>query len=264
MATNQLLVKSGIVVVVVVAFGVCSHTLRIANAWADGLDVWNVTRCNTCATAVYDPGFEIMKPVHAFLKSHVAVRHACLLADQILLDCVSTGLVIMFASRFATEFASNAKLLSSLALQSSFVLAVRFFSLACVRLPPPEDMLWDMPFGIPSLTVDYGTTKDFFFSGHVALMTVGMLVFIQSSGFRITPAIRCCMVAIWSFNVLVLIATRAHYTVDVIIGFLVAIATNTLFGSAALAREPADSHVKTAQAAVKPSRRGASRSPARK
>ena len=40
MATNQLLVKSGIVVVVVVAFGVCSHTLRIANAWADGLDVW--------------------------------------------------------------------------------------------------------------------------------------------------------------------------------------------------------------------------------
>ena len=25
----------------------------------------------------------------------------------------------------------------------------------------------------------------------VALMTVGMLVFIQSSGFRITPAIRC-------------------------------------------------------------------------
>ena len=36
----------------------------------------NVTRCNTCATAVYDPGFELMKPVHAFLKRSGCV-HSC-------------------------------------------------------------------------------------------------------------------------------------------------------------------------------------------
>ena len=65
--------------------------------------------------------------------------------------------------------------------------------------------------GIPSLLVTYGTSNDFFFSGHTAISVLGALQLAHAAPpwLAITGAI---VAAVEALTVIVL---RAHYTMDV-------------------------------------------------
>jgi hypothetical protein len=72
-------------------------------------------------------------------------------------------------------------------------------------------MIWKHP-GFPSLFVTYGTTNDFFFSGHTAIAVLGSILAIAFAPWFI--AIIAIMIAI--FEILTVLALKAHYTMDII------------------------------------------------
>ena len=89
---------------------------------------------------------------------------------------------------------------------------------ALVALPPPPGMLWHYP-GFPSLLVTYGVANDFFFSGHTAVAVLGAVELARLG----RPWLRRVGVALALFEVVVVLALRAHYTMDVFTGAVAAL-----------------------------------------
>ena len=89
---------------------------------------------------------------------------------------------------------------------------------ACTALPPPEGMIWRYP-GFPSLLVTYGVASDFFFSGHTAIAAWGGLE-VGRLRFR-GAAVLGVLIAV--FEASTVIVLRAHYTMDVFTGLVVAL-----------------------------------------
>ena len=85
-------------------------------------------------------------------------------------------------------------------------------------LPAPVGMLWFDP-GFPSLLVTYEVANDFFFSGHTALAVYGGIELARRFG-RIGILAGGVFAVLQSAVVLVL---RAHYTMDVFTGVVVAV-----------------------------------------
>jgi len=79
-------------------------------------------------------------------------------------------------------------------------------------------MLWHYP-GFPSLLVTYGVANDFFFSGHTAVAVLGAV----ELGRLGRPWLRLAGVALAIFEVTVVLALRAHYTMDVFTGAVAAL-----------------------------------------
>jgi hypothetical protein len=98
------------------------------------------------------------------------------------------------------------------------VLGLRQVFQALVALPPPPGMLWHYP-GFPSLLVTYGVANDFFFSGHTAVAMLGAV----ELGRLGRPWLRLAGVALAVFEVTVVLALRAHYTMDVFTGAVAAL-----------------------------------------
>lgn len=95
--------------------------------------------------------------------------------------------------------------------------AMRQVCQMCCTLPPPPGIIWHDP-GFPTALVTYKVGNDFFFSGHTAL--------------AVLAAIELCQIGPWWLGVaaivialgeaVVVLALRAHYTMDVITGALAA------------------------------------------
>ena len=84
-------------------------------------------------------------------------------------------------------------------------------------------MIWHDP-GVPSLLVTYGVSTDFFFSGHTALAVLGAVELVRFGGRRWL----LLGVVIAIFECLVVLVLRAHYTMDVFTGAVVALYAATL------------------------------------
>jgi hypothetical protein len=98
------------------------------------------------------------------------------------------------------------------------IFALRQSMQGLTALPPPEGMIWRYP-GIPSLFVTYGVATDFFFSGHTSIAVWGGLE-IGRLRFR-WAAVLGTLVAL--FEAITVIILRAHYTMDVFTGLVVAL-----------------------------------------
>ena len=85
-------------------------------------------------------------------------------------------------------------------------------------LPAPVGMLWYDP-GFPSLLVTYEVANDFFFSGHTALAVYGGIELGRRFG-RIGIAVGT---AFATFQAMIVLVLRAHYTMDVFTGAAVAV-----------------------------------------
>lgn len=79
----------------------------------------------------------------------------------------------------------------------------------------PDGYAWDYP-GIPSLTVSYEKTTDFFFSGHVGLT---VLMTLDHYAYKNYPwAILALATGLIEFSTMIFL--RGHYTIDLITGVL--------------------------------------------
>jgi PAP2 superfamily protein len=87
--------------------------------------------------------------------------------------------------------------------------------LHATTLPPPDHSVWQFPEGVLTLSKPYPT--DFWFSGHTAN---AVLILLATAGSR--PWVRGLAWGNVAFEILLVLSTRTHYTIDVIGGIFVA------------------------------------------
>jgi PAP2 superfamily C-terminal len=142
----------------------------------------------------------------------VPLRADCLLVlSSLVIDAVGIFLVA------STLFGPTVR--PFLGLLSIFVL--RQAMQALTALPPPEGMIWRDP-GVPSMLVTYGVATDLFFSGHTAIAVWGGL---EISRLRF-PGAALLGLFVALFEATTVIILRAHYTMDVFTGVVVALLVN--------------------------------------
>jgi hypothetical protein len=98
------------------------------------------------------------------------------------------------------------------------IFSLRQICQALVTLPPPPHAIWHNP-GFPSLLVTYGVSNDLFFSGHTSIAVYGAT---ELSRFR-KPWLTGMGIVIALFEIVVVLILRAHYTLDVFTGAIVAL-----------------------------------------
>ncbi|MEI6861221.1 MAG: phosphatase PAP2-related protein [Verrucomicrobiota bacterium] len=105
---------------------------------------------------------------------------------------------------------------------------LRQFCQALCPLPPPPGMIWRSP-GFPSLLVTYGVNNDLFFSGHTAIAVFGAATLATAYG----PLGLALGAALVVFEIVAVLALRAHYTLDVFAGAVTALWVYSLTGKIA-------------------------------
>lgn len=96
---------------------------------------------------------------------------------------------------------------------------------AVCTLPIPPGSIWRHP-GFPSLLVTYGTSNDFFFSGHTAISVLGALQLAHVA----PPWLATVGFVLAGLEAVTVIILRAHYTMDVFAALFAAWGADVLAG----------------------------------
>jgi len=147
-------------------------------------------------------------PANAWLHRHPRAADALLVGSSLWIDVVT--LFVLARALLGPDFTPFWGLLG--------LFAARQACQALVALPAPPGIIWRPP-GFPSLFVTYQVGNDFFFSGHTALAVYGAL---QVSALGL-PWLGGLAIAMAVAEIGVVIALRAHWTLDVIAGAAAAI-----------------------------------------
>ena len=186
--------------------------LRIA-AVAVSLGLWFWTQSLIGArgfpeTCVGDGMHQLTSGVNAWFASEPRRADALLVLSSLVIDL--TAIFLLARSVFGATIRPFLGLLVIFALRQSMQ--------ALCALPAPDGMIWRYP-GFPSLLVTYGVASDFFFSGHTAIAVWGGLE-ISRMRFR-GAAVLGTLIPV--FEAATVIVLRAHYTMDVFTGVIVAL-----------------------------------------
>jgi hypothetical protein len=155
---------------------------------------------------------------HGWLLVHPRAANALLI--------VTSGLIDVFGIYLLTTAVLGPTVRPFVAVL--IVFALRQICQATCTLPSPPGMIWRDP-GIPSLLVTYGTSNDFFFSGHTAISVLGALQLAHEAPAWLA-VLGFIVAAAEATTVLVL---RAHYWMDVFAAIFAAWAADALAQHAA-------------------------------
>lgn len=147
-----------------------------------------------------------------YLLAHPRAADGLLIASSLGIDAL--GIFLLAASIFGRSIKPFLGLL--------ILFALRQACQALCTLPPPQGMIWRSP-GFPSLLVTYGVANDLFFSGHTALAVYGCLTLAQVRS-RHRAALVTTGALVATFEIVVVLVLRAHYTMDVFAGAVAAFA----------------------------------------
>jgi len=139
-------------------------------------------------------------PLHAWLLANPPAANLTLIVTSALVDAF--GLYVFGLSIFGPTLQPFLALL--------LLFGLRQICQATCTLPSPPGVIWRDP-GVPSLFVTYGTSNDFFFSGHTAIAVLGALQLAHHAPPWLA-ALGAIVAAVEAATVIVL---RAHYTMDV-------------------------------------------------
>jgi PAP2 superfamily C-terminal len=155
---------------------------------------------------LHDMGFELTSSVNDELNRNKGLLTTFELTSSTLVDFTSVSLMYYFYKR-GTTIRYPVQLIGFYAMRG-FIQSIFLFRF-------PEKGVWDHP-GIPSLSVPYGLTNDFYYSGHC-----GFMVMMSMEHFKMGNKKLPIFLLISVFYVaFVLISTRIHYTIDIPIGML--------------------------------------------
>jgi hypothetical protein len=177
-----------------------------AAAIAGGLVLWFLTQRLLAArmpegAGIGDRTHDWSAPLHAWLAARPRAADAVLIASSAAIDLLGVWL------------------LGSALLGPSIRPFLSLFALYLARqvcqglcsLPAPPGSIWRHP-GFPSLLVTYGTTHDYFFSGHTAIAVLGAIALVAAG----PPWLGALGVAVAVLEAAVVLVLRAHYTMDVV------------------------------------------------
>jgi PAP2 superfamily len=162
----------------------------------------------------------LLSPAHSYLLTHAAARNALLISSSAIIDILA--LFLLGRAVFGPTIRPFLGLLILFGLR-------QIFQALCV-LPMPEEMIWpkEGP-GFPSLLVTYGVSNDLFFSGHTALAVFGAVELVRWGGKKLLAV----GIAIALFEMLAVLALRAHWTMDVYAGAVTALLVGFIAGKIA-------------------------------
>ena len=179
-----------------------------------GLAAWFFTQ-HLLGTRAYNGHIDdgllgLLSPVHGYLLTHAPTRNALLISSSAVIDLL--GLFLLGRAILGPTIRPFLGLLILFGLR-------QIFQAICV-LPMPEQMIWpsEGP-GFPSLLVTYGVSNDLFFSGHTALAVFGAVELVRWGGRRLVPV----GIALALFEMIAVLALRAHWTMDVYAGAITAL-----------------------------------------
>ena len=157
---------------------------------------------------------------NTWLQAHRRVSSGILIASSAGIDVF--GLFLIGAGVFGPTLRPFLALL--------LLFAFRQVCQAICALPAPPKMIWHHP-GFPSLLVTYGTSNDFFISGHTAIAVLGAIEagHLLPFGFGLAVA----LVAVLEGAVVIIL--RAHYTMDVLGAIVAAFCAASLAGQICVA-----------------------------
>jgi len=139
-------------------------------------------------------------PLHAWLLGHRRVTNLTLILTSALIDLF--GLYLLASAVFGPTVQPFVAIL--------LLFAMRQTCQAICTLPVPPGAIWHHP-GFPSLLVTYGTSNDFFFSGHTAISVLGAIQLAHIA----PPWLAALGAIIAAVEAITVIILRAHYTMDV-------------------------------------------------
>lgn len=145
--------------------------------------------------------------VNQYLRDNPGAANALLVCSSAIID--SLGVFLLAASVFGRTIRPFLGLL--------LLFGMRQICQLLCALPQPYGIIWHDP-GVPTLLVTYDVANDFFFSGHTGLAVLGTIEFLRVFGRR-WLLLGILIIIFESMTVLVL---RAHYTLDVLTGAMVA------------------------------------------
>ena len=157
--------------------------------------------------ALGDGIHNVLLPVTNYFHANPLVADKVLIASSACIDVFAT--LMMLLSVFGRTMRPVVGIV--------FVFIMRQSCQSLVTLPSPKKVFWRDP-GVPSLLVTYDTPNDFFFSGHTAIAVVCAVELGRMFG-RKGQVVRACFAA---FEIFVVLALQAHWTMDVFTGFVAA------------------------------------------
>ncbi|KAL3816371.1 hypothetical protein ACHAXA_000449 [Cyclostephanos tholiformis] len=165
---------------------------------------------------IIDAGFILTKPIHSYLARRRDVNDVLALGNSVLL--IAPLAYVVYVTLWKGDFRLSFRLI-----------ATHLFRSLCgwfTYLPPDSEFLassWDFPeiflclFGKCSITGQENFLT--FFSGHVATIVLIANYLYNEKCTRVSICLHCFN---W-LQVVRLLATRGHYSIDLIIGYVVAV-----------------------------------------
>ncbi len=151
--------------------------------------------------------------LNSYLRHSPSAANALLIVSSALIDAM--GLFLLGRWIFAGAVRPFLGLL--------LLLGLRQVMQALCALPAPPDLIWHYP-GFPSLFVTYHVANDYFFSGHTGIAVFGA---IELARFR-KNWLTALAAGVVVFEIVTVLALRAHYTMDVFTGLVAALWVATL------------------------------------
>jgi hypothetical protein len=189
-----------------------SLLLRIVvTAIAVGLWFWTQSLLGARAlpsSGIGDGLHNLTAGLNSYLHHSPSAANALLIVSSALIDAL--GLFLLGRWVFAGSVRPFLGLL--------LLLGLRQVMQALCALPTPPNMIWHYP-GFPSLLVTYNVANDYFFSGHTGIAVFGALELARFQRSWLT-ALAAAVVA---FEIVTVLALRAHYTMDVFTGIVAAL-----------------------------------------
>jgi len=144
--------------------------------------------------------------INIFFGNNKMYRNACMIIASLMMD------IITFTMSFRALMQARCfKVLLCIGLFYAFRTWLQ--SIFFMRLP--EHYLWEYP-GFFSIGVEYFPKNDFFYSGHIGVLMICLLEFRADKKKSLTlfALVGIC------FNFFVLLVTRSHYSIDLIMGLI--------------------------------------------
>ncbi len=171
----------------------------------------------TGSASIGDGVHVLTAPIHGWLLDHPGAANGLLIASSLCIDLLA--LTLFGLSLFGKSLRPFIGML--------IIFLLRQICQVTCALPPPPGMIWHDP-GFPSLLVTYGVASDFFFSGHTAMAVWGCMELARLGRKWLWLA-----VAVAVFEITVVLVLRAHWTMDVFTGLVVALWVGSWVGKVA-------------------------------
>jgi len=174
-----------------------------------------ISRKPPAADGIGDRLHDLTGPLNAWLASRPRAANATLIVTSAFIDLF--GLYLIGATILGPTVRPFAALL--------MLFALRQLCQGLCTLPHPRGSLWRDP-GFPSLLVTYGTSNDFFFSGHTSIAVLGALELAHAA----PPWLAAVAGVVAVLEMATVIVLRAHYLMDVFTAAFVALACEAAAG----------------------------------